>query len=64
MAKKKLQHVNRQLTEKERERHAQIREDAMKDFPPKGTRRKLSPPEWPAGPFCYLDRPDDFGYCL
>jgi ribosome-binding protein aMBF1 (putative translation factor) len=47
MAKKKLQHVNRQLTEKERARHAQIREAAMKDFPPKGARRKPSPPGIP-----------------
>ena len=38
MAKKNCQHVNRQLTENGRERHAQIREAAMKDFPPKGAR--------------------------
>jgi ribosome-binding protein aMBF1 (putative translation factor) len=48
MAKKKLQHVNRRLTEKERASHAQIREAAMKDFPPKpGTGRKPAPPGIP-----------------
>lgn len=46
---KKMQHTNRQLTEKERTRHAEIREAAMKDFPPKaGGRRRPSPPGIPA----------------
>jgi len=45
---KKMQHTNRQLTEKERARHAEIREAAMKDFPPKtASRRKPSPPGIP-----------------
>jgi ribosome-binding protein aMBF1 (putative translation factor) len=45
---KKMQHTNRRLTEKERTRHAEIREAAMKDFPPKaGSRRKPSPPGIP-----------------
>src|SRR3990172_1071210 len=49
MAKRKLQHVNRRLTEEERVRHAQIREAAMKDIPPKsGGGRKPSPPGIPA----------------
>ncbi len=49
MAKKKLQHVHRQLTEEERARHARIREAAMKDIPPKpGSGRKPSPPGIPA----------------
>jgi ribosome-binding protein aMBF1 (putative translation factor) len=48
MAKKKLQHVNRRLTEEERVRDTRIREAAMKDFPPKpGTGRKPSPPGIP-----------------
>ncbi len=49
MAKKKLKHVNRRLTEEERARHARIREAAMKDIPPKpGAGRKPSPPGMPA----------------
>ena len=49
MNKKKLKHVNRQLTEEERQRHAQIREAAHDDFPPKpGTGRKPAPPGIPA----------------
>jgi len=48
MAKKKLQHINRRLTDNERARHAQIREAAMRDIPPKsGTGRKPSPPGIP-----------------
>jgi DNA-binding XRE family transcriptional regulator len=35
MANKKLKHMNRPLTEEERQRHAQIRDAAYKDFPPK-----------------------------
>jgi DNA-binding XRE family transcriptional regulator len=46
---KKLKHVNRRLTDGERARHAQIREAAMKDIPPKaGTGRKPSPPGIPS----------------
>jgi ribosome-binding protein aMBF1 (putative translation factor) len=49
MAKKKLQHINRRLTEKERARHAEIREAAMTDFPPKSRGgRKPSPPGIPS----------------
>ena len=49
MAKKKLQHINRRLTDAERARDARIRAAAMKDFPPKpGTGRKPSPPGIPA----------------
>ena len=49
MAKKKLKHVNRRLTDKERARHARIREEAMKDIPPKrGASRAQSPPGIPA----------------
>ena len=45
MAKKKLKHVNRRLTDEQRARHARIREAAMKDIPPKpGAGRKPSPP--------------------
>ncbi len=35
MSNKRLKHVNRQLTEDERERHAKIRAAAEHDFPPK-----------------------------
>ena len=49
MAKKKLKHVNRRLTEEERQRHARIREAAMKEIPPRaGSGRKASPPGIPA----------------
>jgi len=49
MAKKKLRHVNRRLTEHERARDARIREAAMKDFPPKaGAGRTPAPPGIPA----------------
>lgn len=49
MAKTKLQHVNRRLTEEERARHARIRAVAMKDIPPqRGRGRKPSPPGIPA----------------
>jgi ribosome-binding protein aMBF1 (putative translation factor) len=44
-----LKHVNRRLTDEERARHAQIREAAMKDTPPKQERnRKPSPPGIPS----------------
>ena len=49
MARKKLTHLNRRLTDEERRRHAWIREAALKDFPPRpGVRRKASPPGIPA----------------
>ena len=49
MHKKSLTHVNRQLTEQERVRHAQARQAAAEDFPPKpGSGRKASPPGVPA----------------
>jgi DNA-binding XRE family transcriptional regulator len=49
MSKKKLQHVNRRLTDEERTRHAQIREAAARDFPAKpGAGRKASPPGIPS----------------
>ena len=49
MAKKKLQHINRRLTDQERVRDARIREAAMLDFPPKrGTGRKPALPGIPA----------------
>jgi hypothetical protein len=48
MAKKKLRHVNRRLTEIERARDARVREAAMKDFPPTpGVGRKPAPPGIP-----------------
>jgi DNA-binding XRE family transcriptional regulator len=48
MAKKKLIHVNRRLSDEQRARHARIREAAMRDFPPEpGTGRKPSPPGIP-----------------
>jgi len=47
--KRKLQHVNRRLTKAERARHAQIREAAVDDIPPKvGTTRRGSPPGIPS----------------
>jgi DNA-binding XRE family transcriptional regulator len=49
MSKKRLKHVERQLTEEERARHTQIREAAMQDIPPKpGVSRAPSPPGIPA----------------
>jgi ribosome-binding protein aMBF1 (putative translation factor) len=48
MATKKLKHVNRRLTDEERARHAQIREAAMRDIPPKaGVGRVPAPPGIP-----------------
>lgn len=48
MATKKLKHMIRELTDKETSRHAQTREAAMKDFPPKRSAgRKPSPPGIP-----------------
>ncbi len=49
MTQKKLRHVNRHLTDEERLRHAQIRESARRDIPPRpGARRRPSPPGIPA----------------
>ena len=49
MATKKLQHLNRRLTDEERARHARIRELAVKDFPPRaGAEQKPAPPGIPA----------------
>ena len=49
MSKKRLTHINRRLTEEERTRHAQVREAALRDIPPKpGAGRKPSPPGIPA----------------
>ena len=46
---RKLQHVNRRLTDDERTRHAQIRESALRDIPAKpNVSRKASPPGIPA----------------
>jgi ribosome-binding protein aMBF1 (putative translation factor) len=47
MAKKKLRHINRRLTDEQRARHTRIREMAAKDFPPKPGKRKPSPPGIP-----------------
>lgn len=48
MAKSKLKHVNRRLTDEERGRHAAIREGAMHDFPPKRSKAVPSPPGIPS----------------
>jgi DNA-binding XRE family transcriptional regulator len=49
MSNKHLKHVNRRLTDEERDRHAQIRAAAMRDIPPKeGAGRQASPPGIPA----------------
>jgi ribosome-binding protein aMBF1 (putative translation factor) len=49
MAKRKLKHVNRRLSDEERARHAQIREVAMKENPPQpGGKQKPSPSGIPA----------------
>ncbi|MGH7134279.1 MAG: helix-turn-helix domain-containing protein [Pirellulales bacterium] len=49
MAAKKLTHINRQLTDEERARHAAIRDAAVQDFPPKQQGGQASsPPGIPA----------------
>ena len=49
MSTRKLQHVNRRLTDAERTRHAQIREAALCDIPAKSSlSRKPSPPGIPS----------------
>lgn len=41
-------HINRELTADERERHAQARAAAERDFPPKKVAKRASPPGIPA----------------
>src|SRR5258708_5173948 len=49
MTKRKLQRVVRPATAEERQRHAEIREKVMQEFPPaEGTGRKPSPPGIPS----------------
>jgi hypothetical protein len=49
MTKRKLQHLNRRLTDEERARHVRIRESAVKDIPPRSDmQRKPSPPGIPS----------------
>src|SRR5947207_2688184 len=49
MTPKKLKHVERQLTDEERARHARIREAVLKEIPPKpGVGPTPSPPGIPA----------------
>ena len=48
MHKKKLEHINRRLSDEERQRAVTIREGAQKDFPPKAVARKDSPPGIPS----------------
>jgi DNA-binding transcriptional regulator YiaG len=46
--KKRLQHLNRRLTDEERSRHARIRETVMEEIPPAThAQRALSPPGIP-----------------
>lgn len=45
---KKLQHINRRLTDEQRARLAKIREGAERDFPPANAVRRLAPPGIPA----------------
>ncbi|MBC7855045.1 MAG: helix-turn-helix domain-containing protein [Pirellulaceae bacterium] len=40
---KKLEHINRRLTDEERLRLARIREGAQRDFPPASSRRAAAP---------------------
>ena len=47
MTKAKIIHVNRQLTDEKRARHAEIRAAAVKDIPPKPVRALASPPGIP-----------------
>ena len=47
--KQHLKHINRRLTDEERARHARIREEIVKEIPPKpGAGRKPSPPGIPS----------------
>ena len=45
---KKLQSIQRVLTDAERQRHAQVREAAEKDYPPKSQGRRAAAPGIPA----------------
>ena len=46
--KKRLQHLNRQLTDEERSRHARIRETVVDEIPPvRNAKRLPSPPGIP-----------------
>ena len=48
MSEKQMKHINRELTEEERARHAHIRAAALDDIPPKsGISREASPPGIP-----------------
>src|ERR1700741_4525344 len=48
MSEKKLQHINRRLTDAERASQAKVRDLAVQDIPPKsGSGRKPSPPGIP-----------------
>ena len=40
---KKLQHINRRLTDEERQRLAKIREGGERDYPPASSRRAAAP---------------------
>jgi ribosome-binding protein aMBF1 (putative translation factor) len=40
---KKLQHINRRLTEEERQRLTKLREAAKRDFPPASSRQEAAP---------------------
>jgi hypothetical protein len=48
MAKRRIQRIERKLTEEERRRHARIRAEAVKDFPPKAIDRPPTPPGIPS----------------
>jgi hypothetical protein len=48
MAKRRIQRIERKLTEEERQRHARIRAAAAKDFPPKAVVRPATPPGIPS----------------
>jgi hypothetical protein len=45
---KKLQHINRRLSDEERQRLAKIRAAAERDFPPTNPGRRAAPPGIPA----------------
>jgi ribosome-binding protein aMBF1 (putative translation factor) len=44
MSKKRLQSVERRLTDAQRQRHAQVRAAAARDFPPKSASRRPAAP--------------------
>lgn len=49
MVRRRLEHVNRPLTEEERARHTRIRRTVIQEIPPRArTERTLSPPGIPA----------------